>query len=54
MKEQTTATMTAEQWQVLENKYNQAIKDDKTSFNFMDNEVLVQYAKYLLEWRGGK
>ena len=44
--------MTIEQWQHFETKYKQAIKDDKTSFNFMDNEVLVTYAKYLLEWKG--
>ena len=46
--------MTSEQWRVFKTKYKQAIKDDKNSFNFMDNEVLVTYAKYLLEWQGGK
>ena len=54
MKEQTTSSMTSEQWLVFKTKYKQAIKDDKNSFNFMDNEVLVTYAKYLLEWQGGK
>ena len=44
--------MTTEQWQHFEAKYNQAIKDEKKSFNFMDSEVLVAYAKYLLEWKG--
>ena len=46
--------LTKEQWIHFKNKYNQAIEDKKKSFMFMDYEVLVAYAKYLLEWQEGK
>jgi len=54
MKEQTTLSLTQEQWLHFKSKYNQAVEDDKKSFMFMDYEVLVSYAKYLLEWQEGK
>ena len=35
---------------VFKHAYNKAIEDNQTSFMFSGNEVLVKYAKYLLEY----
>ena len=40
---------TEERYKILKNKYEEAIERRKTSFMFLDQEVLVSYAKYLLE-----
>ena len=34
----------------LKRKYKEAKKEKKKSFNFLDQEVLVVYAKYLIEY----
>lgn len=34
----------------LKSQYNKAIKDGKESFIFDSNELLVSYAKYLIEY----
>ena len=46
--------LTPEQWKHFKRKYKEAKDAGKNSFDFMDNEVLVAYAKYLLEWQEGK
>jgi hypothetical protein len=34
----------------LKKAYEQALKDNQNSFIFEDNELLVSYAKYLLQY----
>ena len=46
--------LTPEQWKHFKRKYKEAKENNQKSFMFMDNEILVAYAKYLLEWQEGK
>lgn len=39
-----------DQLKSLKRKYNKAIKENKEIFIFQDKEVLVSYAKYLIEY----
>ncbi len=42
--------ITEEEFKHLKLKYKDAVEKEKTNFMFKDNEVLVDYAKYLIEY----
>lgn len=44
------AQISAENLPRFKNLYNKAVKENKTSFIFDGQEVLVQFAKYLIEY----
>jgi hypothetical protein len=44
------ASVTPQNYAKFKKMYNQALKAEKTSFVFEGQEVLVAYAKYLIEY----
>ena len=46
--------LTKEPVQKLRRHYELAVKDEAESFSFEGHELLVQYAKYLLDYLEGK
>ncbi len=42
--------ITKEEFKHLKLKYKDAVEKEKTNFMFKDNEILVSYAKYLIEY----
>jgi len=46
-----TLTLSEKQWDRFLSDYEEAVKENKTTFMFLDSEILVAYAKYLIEWK---
>ena len=46
--------ITKKQFESLKKQYNQAVKDGATTFIFEGNELVVSYAKYLIEFLSTK
>ena len=44
----------SEQLKVLKDTYNKATSDGRDSFMFQDQEILVSYAKYMIEYLEGR
>jgi len=49
-----TINFTEEKLTALIDLYNQAVKEGKESFLFEGQEVLISYAKYLIEYLKGE
>lgn len=43
-----------EDFVALKAAYESALNEDKTSFTFQDGELLIHYAKYLIEYLEGR
>ena len=45
-----TITFTKETFESLKQSYNRASKNNEEVFNFQGNQILTQYAKYLIDY----